>query len=347
MRKTRAHTMTAALGVMLALTPAVAAPPAAGNELNLYSERQPFLIDPLLKAFSEETGIAVNMVYMKKGMLERLRLEGRNSPADAILTSDIGNLHNLAGAGLLQAVSSPVLERNIPARFRHPDGLWYGLTVRARVIFASKERVKPGLVSSYEDLARPEMAGRVCSRSGKNVYNVSLLASIIVASGRDAAVAWARGLKRSLARRPQGNDRAQVKAVFQGICDFALGNTYYMGKMMNNEKEPGQKQWAEAVNIIFPNQQDRGTHVNISGAGVTKNARNRENAIRLIEYLSGDAAQKLYAMGNYEYPVRAGVPLHPMVASWGEFKADTAYLSAIAEQRTEASKIMDEVGFNR
>lgn len=320
---------------------------AQASEVNLYSERQAFLIDPLLKAFTEQTGVKVNVVYLKKGMLERLKLEGANSPADAILTSDIGNLHNHAKAGLLQEVSSPVLESNIPENLRHPDGLWYGLTLRARVIFAHKDRVKPGEVTTYEDLAAPHMKGRVCVRSGKHIYNVSLLASIIAHKGRDAAVEWAKGLKRSLARRPQGNDRAQVKAVYEGICDVALGNTYYMGKMATNEKEPEQKEWAKSVNLIFPNQKDRGAHVNISGAGVTNSAKNKENAIKLLEFLSGDEAQKLYAMGNFEYPVKSGVDLHPLVASWGDFKADPIFLSKVAEQRAEASKIMDEVGFNQ
>ena len=343
MRNHRKYYVTALFAIVLALSSIAR---AADNEVNLYSERQAFLIDPLLKAFTKETGIKVNLVYMKKGMLERLKLEDRNSPADAILTSDIGNLHNHAKAGLLQAVASKVLEHNIPANLRDPGGLWYGLTVRARVIYAHKDRAKPGEVTSYEDLARPEMAGRVCSRSGKHIYNISLLASIIAAKGREEALVWARGLKGSLARRPQGNDRSQVKAVFEGICDFALGNTYYMGKMATNEKEPEQKQWANSVNIIFPNQKDRGTHVNISGAGVTKYAKNKANAVKLIEYLSSDTAQKQYAMGNFEYPVRANIPLHPLVAGWGQFKADTVFLAAIAEQRTEASKIMDEVGFN-
>lgn len=320
---------------------------AQASEVNLYSQRQAFLIDPLLKSFSEETGIKVNVVYMKKGMLERLKLEGRNSPADAILTSDIGNLHNHVKEDLLQPVKSSTLEGNISENLRHPDGLWYGLTVRARVIYAHKDRVKPGEVTSYEDLAKPHMKGRLCVRSGKHIYNVSLLASIVANKGRDAAVEWAKGLKNSLARRPQGNDRAQVKAVFEGVCDVAIGNTYYMGKMATNEKNPEQKDWAKAVNLIFPNQADRGAHVNISGAAVTKAAKNKDNAVKLIEYLSSDAAQKQYAMGNFEYPVLAGVELHPLVKSWGEFKADTVFLSKVAEQRTEASKIMDEVGFNQ
>ena len=315
-------------------------------EVNLYSSRQPFLIDPLIEAFTAKTGIKVNRVYMKKGMLERLKAEGRNSPADLILTADIGNLQKHVEAGLLQPTQSRLLETNIPASYRHPDGLWYGLTTRARVIFAHKDRVKEGEVSSYEDLARPGMKGRVCSRSGKHVYNISLLASIIAARGEAAAEAWAKGVKANLARKPQGNDRAQVKAIFQGECDVALGNTYYMGKMATNEKAPEQKQWAKSVRIIFPNQDGRGTHVNISGAGVTSSAKNKENAIKLIEFLSGDTAQKIYAERNFEYPVKKGVPPHPLVASWGDFKADTVFLTRIAEQRKLASRIMDRVRFD-
>ena len=243
-------------------------------------------------------------------------------------------------------MTSTGLTAKIPAQDRHPAGNWFGLTVRARVIYASKERVKPGEVSSYEDLADPKMKGRVCIRSGKHVYNISLLASIIVAKGTEAATAWAKGVKANLARKPQGNDRAQVKAVFQGECDVAVGNTYYMGKMATNKKDPVQKEWAKSVNIIFPNQQGRGAHVNVSGAAVTKSAKNKANAIRLIEFLSGDAAQKIYAETNFEYPVKPGVALHPMVASWGEFKADKAYLSKIANERSTATKMVDQVAFN-
>ncbi len=319
---------------------------ARADEVNLYSSRQPFLMKPLLEAFTKETGIKVNMVYLKKGMLERLKSEGRNSPADLILATDIGNLHNHDKAGLLQPVTSPTLSANIPAQYRHPDGNWFGLTMRARVIYASKTRVKPGEVTTYEDLADPKMKGRVCIRSGKHVYNVSLLASIVVAKGAEGAAAWAKGLKANLARKPQGNDRAQVKAVYEGECDVAVGNTYYMGKMASNEKDPEQKEWAQAVNIIFPNQNGRGTHVNISGAAVTQAAKNKANAIRLIEFLSGDAAQKIYAERNFEYPVKPGVALHPMVASWGTFKADESFLSTIASQRVIASKLVDQVSFN-
>lgn len=319
---------------------------ASAAEINLYSYRQPFLMNPLLDAFTKETGIKVNMVYLKKGMLERLKAEGANSPADLVLTADIGNLHNLVEAGLLQPSKSSILEHNVPAQFRHADGLWYGLTTRARIIFAHKKRVRPGEVTTYEDLAKPHMKGRVCTRSGKHVYNVSLLASIIAAEGEAAAEAWAKGVKANLARKPQGNDRSQVKAVYQGECDVALGNTYYMGKMATNEKKPEQKKWAAAVNVIFPNQGGRGTHVNISGAGVTKSAKNKANAVKLIEFLSGDAAQKIYAEDNFEYPIKAGVKLHPIVAGWGKFKADETFLSKIAEHRITATRIMDKVRFD-
>ncbi|MBL6927608.1 MAG: Fe(3+) ABC transporter substrate-binding protein [Rhodospirillales bacterium] len=333
-------------GAALLVAASFSADRALAAEVNLYSGRQPFLMDPLLDAFTKETGIKVNMVYLKKGMLERLKSEGANSPADMILTSDIGNLHNHVAAGLMQPTGSSVLAANIPANLRHPDGLWYGLTTRARVLFVSKSRVKPGEVTSYEDLAAPHMKGRVCTRSGKHVYNISLLASVIAAKGEAAAEKWAAGVKANLARKPQGNDRGQVKAVFQGECDVALGNTYYMGKMVTNEKEPEQKDWAASVNLVFPNQNDRGTHINISGAGVTKSAKNKGNAIKLIEFLSGDAAQKIYAEDNFEYPVKAGAKVHPIVASWGTFKADDVHLADVAERRKVASRIMDKVKYN-
>ena len=320
--------------------------PASAAEVNLYSARQPFLIDPLLDAFTQETGIKVNMVYIKKGMLERLKAEGRNSPADMVLTSDLGNLNDLVDANLMQSTTSAVLEANIPAYLRHPEGLWYGLTTRARVIFAHKDRVKANEVSTYEDLAAPHMKDRVCIRSGKHEYNISLLASIITAKGETAAEAWAKGVKNNLARKPQGNDRAQVKAIYQGECDVSLGNTYYMGKMVTNEKEPQQKKWAASVRVIFPNQNGRGAHINISGAGITKSSMNRAQAIKLIEFLTGDKAQAIYAQGNFEYPVKPGVALHPVVASWGSFKADEAFMSNVASQRTLATRIMDRVRFD-
>ena len=352
MRKTVVTVLAAVVGLSTLPSPAG----AEGGHVNLYSYRQPFLMKPLLDAFTRKTGIKVNMVYAKTGMLERLKAEGRNSPADAVLTADIGRLTDLVRARLVQPVASAVLSANIPPQYRHPDGLWFGLTTRARVIYADKTRVKPGEVSTYEDLADPRFRGRVCTRSGKHAYNISLLASFIAAKGEKAAEAWARALKSNLARRPQGNDRAQVRAIKEGECDVALGNSYYMGKMATNDKKPEQKAWAAAVTIIFPNQPragrpggnplGRGTHVNLSGAAVTKSAKNRDNAIRLLEFLSGDFAQRIYAEQNFEYPVKSGVPLHPLVASWGTFKADTVHLTEVAKYRAVAAKIMDRVAFD-
>ncbi len=323
--------------------------PAAAEigEVNLYSYRQPFLIQPLLDEFTKRSGIKVNVVYAQKGMLERLKAEGPNSPADAVLTVDVGRLKDMVGADLLQPVKSDILEKNIPPQYRHPDGLWFGLTTRARVIFASSERTDAGEVTTYEDLTDAELKGRVCSRSGKHVYNISLVASLIAHEGEAAARDWLAALKSNLARKPQGNDRAQAKAIKEGLCDYAVANTYYMGKMATNEENPEQKDWAKAVRIIFPNQESRGTHVNISGAGVTRSSSNRAEAIQLIEFLSGDHAQKIYAEQNFEYPVKPGVAFHPMVASWGTFKADTIDLAKLAEYRAMASRLVDQTGFDQ
>ena len=293
---------------------------------------------PLLEAFTKETGIGVNVVYAKTGMLERLKAEGMNSPADAVLAADIGRTHDLVNADVLQPVTSAILEANIPPQYRHDKRLWFGLTNRARIIYAHKTRVKPGELATYEDIAHPRFKGRVCTRSGKHPYNITLLASIIAAGGTAAAEAWARGVKDNLARRPQGNDRAQVKAIWQGECDVAIGNSYYMGKMATNDKKPDQKKWAAAVRIVFPNQEGRGAHVNISTGAVTKSAKNRAGAVRLLEFLSSTGAQLFYAEQNFEYPVNPVAEPHPLVASWGNFKADIVHLSRIAAYRTEAAK---------
>ncbi|PLX45117.1 MAG: iron ABC transporter substrate-binding protein [Hyphomicrobiales bacterium] len=319
---------------------------AETRQINLYSYRQPFLIQPLLEAFTAQSGIKVNVVFARKGMLERIKAEGANSPADAVLTVDIGRLSDMVDAGVLAPVKSKVLEANIPAAYRHPQGLWFGLTTRARILFVSKDRVKPGEVASYENLADPKLKGRVCIRSGKHLYNISLLASIILHKGEAAAESWLRGLKANLARKPQGNDRAQAKAVYEGVCDVGIANTYYMGKMQTNDKKPEQKAWAEAVRVVFPNQAGRGTHVNISGAAVLKGSKRKADAIRLIEYLSSAPAQKIYAEQNFEYPVKAGVKLHPLVKSWGDFTPDSANLSQISAHRAEAARLIDKTGFD-
>ena len=319
---------------------------AATPEVNLYSYRQPFLIKPMLDEFTKQTGIKVNVVYAKKGMLEKIKAAGDNSPADAVLTVDIGRLNELKEAGVLQPVSSKILDANIPAHLRHPEGLWFGLTTRARIAFASRDRVRPGELRTYADLADPKFKGRICIRSGKHAYNVALIASIIAHEGAAAAERWLRGVKANLARKPQGNDRAQAKAIYEGVCDVAIANTYYMGKMAPNKKKPEQKKWAAAIRVTFLNQQGRGNHVNLSGAAVIRNAKNRANAVKLIEFLSGDFAQRIYASQNFEYPVKASVAIDPLVKSWGQFKADTINLEKIAKLRSTASKLVDKVRFN-
>lgn len=319
---------------------------ASDDVLNVYSYRQEFLVKPLIAEFERETGIDVRIVFAKAGLVQRLKAEGINSPADVILTADINRMEEFQNADLLQTVQSPILNANIPAQYRHPDGLWTGLTMRARVIYASKTRVKPGEAETYEDLAKAHMKGRVCTRSGKHPYNISLLASVIADTGIDQAQEWLQGLKDNLARRPQGNDRAQVKAIKEGECDVALGNSYYFGKMITNDEKPEEKEWAAAVNIVFPNQDDRGAHVNISAAAVTKSSKNLAGAVKFLEFLSNDEAQRIFAADNFEYPLKAGVELDPLVASWGTFKADDHNLAQIVANHTEAAKMMDRVDFD-
>ena len=328
-----------------AIVPGVFAAPGAMAEVNLYSYRQPFLIAPILAKFTEETGIEVNVVFADKGMIDKIRAAGENNPADAVLTVDIGRLDGLVQAGLLEPVESPVLQANIPATVRHPDGLWFGLTTRARVVLAHRTRVGADEIRNTADLADPKFTGRVCSRSGKHSYNVAFLAGIIARDGEAAAEQWLRGVRANLARKPQGNDRAQAKAIHEGVCDVTLANTYYVGKMATNEKKPEQKDWARAIRVQFLDQDGSGQHVNISGAGVIKNAKNREDAIRLIEFLAGDIAQWMYATSNFEYPVKPGVATDPLIESLGGFRADTLPLSEIARYRKAASKLVDRVGF--
>ena len=315
-------------------------------EVNLYSYRQPFLIQPLLDAFAAQTGIKVNVVYAKKGMVEKIKAAGENNPADAVLTVDIGRLDALQQAQLLEPVDSGSLRTHVPAHLRHPDGLWFALTTRARVVWAHRERVAPDAVLHLADLADPKLRGKICTRSGKHVYNVALIASVIAHDGEEKAEAWLRGVKANLARKPQGNDRAQAKAIFEGVCDIAVANHYYMGKMAANDEKPEQKEWAKAIRVVFLDQDGRGQHVNISGAGVIRTGKNKENAVRLIEFLIGETAQTMYAQDNFEYPVRSGVALHPMLAEWGAFTADTLSLDAIARHRKAATRLVDKVRFD-
>ncbi len=319
------------------------AAPAFSAEVNIYSSRQPELIAPLLEAFSAETGITTNIAFLKKGLIEKLKAEGDRTPADVILTVDFARLNALVEAGLTQPVNSQTLTANIPGIYRDPDAHWFGLTTRARVVYASKERVRPGEVTTYEELADPKWKGRICTRSGLHAYNVALTAAYLFHHGESDTKEWLTGLKANLARKPQGNDRAQVKAVWAGECDIAIGNTYYLGKMLAN---PEQKPWADAVNVVFPVFEGGGTHVNVSGMAMTKNAPHRDAALKLMEFLSSPKAQQIYAKVNFEYPVAPGTSPDPLVASWGSFTPDNANLRALAKLRPLAVKVIEEVDFD-
>jgi len=338
---------TAALAILVT-TAAFALPFARAEkpgEVNIYSYRQPYLIDPLLQEFTAETGIKANVIFAEKGLIERIQAEGRNSPADLLLTTDIGNLNQAMAAGIGQPVESEAIEAAIPATYRGENNEWIGLTRRARVVYASKERVKQDTIT-YEELADPKWRGKICIRSGQHAYNVALIASMIAHHGEDWTEQWLRGVKANLARKPAGNDRLQVKGVYAGECDIAIGNTYYMGAMLTDEKNPEQKAWANSVSMLFPNTQDRGTHVNVSGAVVAKNAPHRDNAIKLVEFLASDKGQEMYAEVNNEYPVKEGVPWSALVQSWGDFKPDPISLNEIAALRKTASELVDKVGFD-
>lgn len=318
---------------------------AGAEEVNIYSYREPQLIQPLLDAFTKKTGVKTNVIFASKGLIERIEAEGANSPADVLLTTDVGRLAGAKARGITQPVSSEVLAANIPAQYRDSGNDWFGLTTRARVIYASKDRVKQETIT-YEELADPKWKGRLCTRSGQHDYTLGLAASIVAHSGEEAAKKWLDGVRQNLARKPTGNDRAQVQSVFSGECDIALGNTYYMGLMQTNDKEPEQKEWAASVRILFPNTDDRGTHVNLSGMALAKHAPDRDAAVKLMEFLAGDEAQKLYAETNFEYPVKPGVPLSERVASWGTLKADSIPLEEVAKNREKASELVDIVGFD-
>lgn len=313
------------------------------SEVNIYSYRQPFLIEPITDVFTKETGIKVNILYVKKGIAEKLEREGKYSPADLVLTSDFNRLLQITDKGLTQANDDKQLAQTIPKQYRDPVGHWFALTTRARALYVSKDRVIEQASITYEDLATPQFKGRVCIRSGKHPYNISLISSMIAHHGEADTKAWLTGLKSNLARKPQGNDRGQVKAIEGGVCDISLGNSYYYGKMLNNE---AQKVWAEAVNIVFPNQNDRGTHINISGMAMTKYAPNKENTQKLMAFLSSATAQALYAEMNMEYPVNPAVPPSKEVQSWGDFKADTLPLTETVKYRQTAYKLLDEVKFD-
>lgn len=316
------------------------------KEINIYSHRQPFLINPFLEAFTAETGIKTNIVYSKTGLAERLQAEGANSPADLILTVDIARLYVYRDKDLLASIDSSLLKANIPSYLRSDDNTWFGLSKRARVIIVNKNRVNFDEIKKIEDLSSPKWKGRICSRPGSHVYNRALMASIIAANGEEEAEKWAEGLVLNLARRPQGNDRAQVKAIYEGQCDIAIINNYYFGKLKFSE-DSKQREWTKNLKLIFPNQErgDRGSHVNISGGGVVKFSKNKKEAIMLLEYLTNKNAQQLYGEINFEYPVNPNVDSSDELKSWGVFREDELPIINIAKLAPLAQKIIDRSGW--
>ena len=314
--------------------------PALAEEVNIYSHRQPELIQPLLDAFTAETGIPVNVAFVDKGMVEKLKAEGDRSPADLILTVDVARLGEVKDAGITQPVEDAALDAAIPENLRDKDHQWYGLTTRARIVYASKERVQDGEVTTYEDLADPKWKGRICTRPFTDDYNVALVAAFLAHHGEADTVKWLEGIKANLAKKPEGSDRAQVKSIWAKECDISLGNTYYMGKMLEDAE---QKPWAESVRIVFPKFEGGGTHVNVSGVAMTKSAPNKDAALKLMEFLASDTAQKIYAETNHEFPIKAGVERSELVRGWGEFTPDSVDLTEISRLRPDALKLIQQV----
>ncbi|CAH1657060.1 Iron uptake protein A2 [Hyphomicrobiales bacterium] len=318
---------------------------SAAEEVTLYTTREPGLIKPLLDAFTEKSGIQVKTLFVKDGLAERVATEGANSPADVLMTVDFGNLIDLVDKGVVQPVKSDALNAAIPANLRDADGRWFALSTRARVLYASKDRTD--LKSfTYEDLADPKWKGKVCIRAGQHPYNTALIATIIAKDGQAKAEEWLKGVKANLARKAGGGDRDVARDILGGICDIGIANSYYVGLMRSGAGGPDQVKWGEAINVILPTFEKGGTHVNVSGAAVAKNAPHAANAVKLLEFLVSDEAQELYAKANFEYPVKPGVKADPIIASFGELKIDPAELSAIGKNRKAASELADKVGFD-
>lgn len=320
---------------------------ASAEEISLYTTREPALIQPLLNEFTNDTGITVNTVYVKDGLIERVKAEGDKSPADVLMTVDIGNLIDLVDAGVTQPVESDVLNEVIPANLRDPDNQWYSLSLRDRVAYIASDIELDSI--TYEELADPKWKGKVCIRSGQHPYNTALIAAMIAHNGAEATEEWLRGVKNNLGRKAAGGDRDVARDILGGICDIGIANAYYVGRMKNSEPGTDARQWGDAIKVIrptFAKESSNGTHVNISGAAVAKHAPNKSGAVQLLEYLVSDKAQSLYANANYEYPVREGVELDPVVASFGTLVVDPLPLTEIAKHRRLASELVDKVGFN-
>ncbi|QPC88614.1 extracellular solute-binding protein [Mesorhizobium sp. NBSH29] len=317
----------------------------AEETVNVYTYRQPELIQPVLDAFSKETGIKTEVLFLDKGLEERVAAEGVNSPADVIMTVDIARLTAAKEKGITQALTDEDVNKLLPTEYRDPEGHWFGLTKRARVVYASKERVSDTALT-YADLADPKWKGKICMRSGQHDYNLALFSAAISHWGAEKTEEWMKGLKANLAKKPDGGDRQQAGAIASGECDLAIGNTYYVGLMRTNDKEPQQKDWGAAVNVLFPTFENGLTHVNISGIALAKNAPHRDSAVKLIRFLASHEAQQVYAEKNFEYPVEPGLEASEMVKSFGDLKADTLPLVDIAGNRKAASEMVDRVGLD-
>ncbi len=317
----------------------------ADGTVNIYTYRQPELIQPVLDAFTAETGIKTEVLFLDKGLEERIAAEGENSPADVIMTVDIARLTAAKEKGITQPLVDETVNQLLPAEYRDPEGHWFGVTKRARVVYASKDRVKDTAIT-YADIADPKWKGKICIRSGQHDYNLALFSAAIEHWGAERTEEWMRGLKANLAKKPDGGDRPQAGAIAAGECDIALGNTYYVALMRTNEKEPKEKEWGNAVNVIFPTFENGLTHVNISGIALAKHAPNHDNAVKLVQFLASHKAQQVYAEKNFEYPVEPGLEPSEMVKSFGELKADTLPLADIAKNRKLASEMVDRVGLD-
>ena len=318
----------------------------SADEVNVYSARKGYLLQPLVDAFENDTGVKVNVISGKAKVLQkRIKQEGVNTRADVLLTVDAGNLYKAKKDNLLERISSIKLNNLIPSYLRDDDGYWYGLSIRSRVIMYNPDKVKTSDLSSYEDLADKKWKNRICIRSSSNIYNQSLLASMISNLGEENAEKWAKGVKNNFSKDPKGNDRTQMTSVVMNECDVTIANTYYLGKWISSEKD-NEKKYAEKISVFFPNQETSGAHINISGAAVTKYSKNKTNAIKFLEFLASDAAQELYAQANHEYPIRDNIAVSEIVESWGyPFKKDTLNLDELGKNNRTAVMIFDRVGW--
>ncbi|MCO5093418.1 extracellular solute-binding protein [Bosea sp. (in: a-proteobacteria)] len=326
----------------LALSSCLMAAPAFAQDVNLYTTREPALLNPVLEAFTKDTGIKVNAVFLKDGLQERIRAEGANSPADLMLMVDVGEINAAVEAGITQPIQSDVVDKTVPAQLR-PDNAWVTLTKRARIVVASKERVQQDAIT-YEDLADPKWKGKFCIRAGQHPYNVALFAANLIHHGAEKTETWLKALRANAARKPGGGDRDVARDIQSGLCDIAVINTYYIGLMSEAKNE--QKGWFEAIKPLKTTFAGGGTHVNVSAAALAKNAPNKANAVKLVEYMLGEKAQALYANGNFEFPVNAAVTDSSAVKLLGAVTPDKLPLSEVAKQRKAAANLVDKVGFD-